>query len=480
MLYSAVRNQIRQKNIPITHIEALTHMTDHNNEVKHHAVWGSLIRLGTLADSVLQATDNASDDDRISIARLKAILEFTGKRLESSSPLLISINTLDLIASAANTASTQLENITTTEATLSPEQRRESVRLATQSMDGILPTVGSITTHINSDELGTIRSSSSLIALEMGSQLDRLRDAADAGIANLSQLIKTARNELESLEQRVDSIAENANRIEQQVQQANDAHATECGKLINSIKEDTNSWRTNRDIEASNMAARYDDEYIKTKASLEENVRSIREAEAAKCAEHLDAITKHRKEVEQLVGVIGNLGLTSGFQKEANYARNQSIFWHAATVLSMLFLIGIGLSSALNHPTTGRLPTADATSQNTNPTIDAYAVDWYWLGSRVVLAVVVGVLSKYSATQADRYLSIQRGNRKLELELAALGPYLEPLPEDKRQEFRLMLGKRTFGRQEPTGRASARVRLRSWILSPTKMSGASSKNCYLS
>lgn len=42
----------------------------------------------------------------------------------------------------------------------------------------------------------------------------------------------------------------------------------------------------------------------------------------------------------------------------------------------------------------------------------------------------------------------ERRNRKLALELEAIGPYLAPLPEERQLEFRLALGDRTFGRED--------------------------------
>ena len=60
----------------------------------------------------------------------------------------------------------------------------------------------------------------------------------------------------------------------------------------------------------------------------------------------------------------------------------------------------------------------------------------------------MGLFAAYSASQADRYMEAERRNRKLALELEAVGPYLAPLPEDRQQEFRLALGDRTFGREE--------------------------------
>jgi hypothetical protein len=41
-----------------------------------------------------------------------------------------------------------------------------------------------------------------------------------------------------------------------------------------------------------------------------------------------------------------------------------------------------------------------------------------------------------------------RRNRKMALELEAIGPYLAPLPQEKQDQFRIELGERSFGREE--------------------------------
>jgi hypothetical protein len=142
----------------------------------------------------------------------------------------------------------------------------------------------------------------------------------------------------------------------------------------------------------------------------------------------LKDIEDHKSSVEKLVGVIGNLGVTSGHLRTANYARGATWFWHVVTVAALIALILFGYYVLL-------------------PTING-SVTWESLASRVLLTLTFGVLAAYSARQADKYLDIERRNRKLALELEALGPYLAPLPREKQDEFRLKVGELSFGREE--------------------------------
>jgi len=81
--------------------------------------------------------------------------------------------------------------------------------------------------------------------------------------------------------------------------------------------------------------------------------------------------------------------------------------------------------------------------------------NWEGFAGRVFVSLTVGVLAAYAAAQADKHIQVERQNRKLALELEAIGPYLAPLPLEKQEEFRLEMGNRSFGRDEIGHRGKA-------------------------
>src|SRR5450432_2620541 len=48
----------------------------------------------------------------------------------------------------------------------------------------------------------------------------------------------------------------------------------------------------------------------------------------------------------------------------------------------------------------------------------------------------------------NKYYKIERRNRKMALELEAIGAFLGPLPEEDKQKFRHTIGDRSFGRDD--------------------------------
>lgn len=72
------------------------------------------------------------------------------------------------------------------------------------------------------------------------------------------------------------------------------------------------------------------------------------------------------------------------------------------------------------------------------------------LVGRALLTTAIGFAAAYAARQGDKAAQTETFNRGMALELAALGPFLEPLGEEKRSEFRLKVGDRTFGQAHGT------------------------------
>src|SRR5439155_12412562 len=139
----------------------------------------------------------------------------------------------------------------------------------------------------------------------------------------------------------------------------------------------------------------------------------------------LDEIEKHKTQVEKLVGVIGNLGVTSGYQKTANQARRHVAVWQVMVVTA---LISIAFSAYREI-----LPLLES------------GFTWEGFATRVVLFLPIGLLAAYAISQADKYQQVERRSRKLALDLEAIGPYLASLPPEKQEEFKLKIGDRSFG-----------------------------------
>jgi hypothetical protein len=144
----------------------------------------------------------------------------------------------------------------------------------------------------------------------------------------------------------------------------------------------------------------------------------------------LSDIQKKREDVEKLVGVIGNLGVTSGYLRNANSARLAMLIWQGVTVASLIALVVVAYIT---------LSVLDLKDGHYN---------WEAFAGRVLLLASLGVLAAYGGSQADKQFIEEKRNRKLALELEAIGPYLAPLPEEEQNRFRVKVGELSFGQDD--------------------------------
>jgi hypothetical protein len=132
------------------------------------------------------------------------------------------------------------------------------------------------------------------------------------------------------------------------------------------------------------------------------------------------------------VGVVGNLAVTSGYLKTANLSRRLMWVWQLATVSTLVTLVIVAMEYFL------------PASQG------AAAVSWQAYGTRVLIAVALGILAAYCAAQGEKAASAEKRNRRMALELEAIGPFLDPLSDEEKSKFRIQLGERSFGHDPDT------------------------------
>jgi hypothetical protein len=196
---------------------------------------------------------------------------------------------------------------------------------------------------------------------------------------------------------------------------------TEAQKRLGDVITDYTKRLTDQDSEFTKQRSAF-------VATATEKLSALHEDYDKKAKVILDEVNKHRSDVEKLVGVIGSLGVTSGYQTTANRARTSMWIWQSITVAAMCGLIYFAYHAFL-------------------PSVQG-EFKWESFAARVFLTITVGVLAAYAGAQADRFFHIEKSNRKLALELAAIDPFIALLPQDEQYKFKLEIGRRSFAQDE--------------------------------
>lgn len=130
-------------------------------------------------------------------------------------------------------------------------------------------------------------------------------------------------------------------------------------------------------------------------------------------------------ESKKLVNIIGNVGATGNYQIIADYHKGQANLWRWIALFFMVLLTGL-LIYTIYHVT--------GTSFNWQVTI-----------VRIVAFSVLLYPATYAARESSKHRRLENLNRKSELDIASINPFIEILPEEKKQAIKERMVEKFFG-----------------------------------
>ncbi len=407
-------------------------MSQWQSQIREHQIWQHLQILGSSVDQAASRDDiDAASLDLLE--RIRAVVAFTGKRLAGMDPALVAIQPLDALSGQLQPAIAELQ------AFVSDGQVAHLTNVSAAASESLIQ-LARLPATVVSDDLTALSEAAAGYRSSMEGIVERSkRSVADvtAEADGLSQKLTELGVEVSGQKSIVTSLTSD---FQGQFSLAQEGRAREFTEQQGARQKEFGESQTSRQTRFDELHAAFgqrlndqDAEFARQRDALhleaKERLTKLDSDYQVSAKTILDAIQEHRTDVEKLVGVIGNLAVTSGYHKAAESAKKSMWLWQGFTLLAFAIVIGFAVFAFL-------------------PALQG-DFSWERFAGRVVLTITVGLFAAYSAAQADRYMESERRNRKLALELEAIGPYLAPLPEERQQEFRLALGDRTFGRDEP-------------------------------
>lgn len=140
-----------------------------------------------------------------------------------------------------------------------------------------------------------------------------------------------------------------------------------------------------------------------------------------------------RDEAAQLVGVVAGTATAGGYMKVADEEHRAANSWRMVAVGSVIAVVGIGIWTLA---AIGGAPD----------------VGWGPVAAKLLISGPFGVLAAYAGRQSAGHRNTERHARHVQLQLAALGPYVELLSEEEAAKVRAELASHVFGPPpHPTG-----------------------------
>lgn len=381
-------------------------MSQWDERIQTHPVWQRLDALGPALDQAMGKEDVqvvALED----LARAKAVLTFAGKRLAGAEKQLLTSGPLDNISAHLQSATNELQAFVSS-------GNGTHIANANAYMDSVLTQVAQLNLPLSPHDVASLLSAAEGYRSVMEGSVRSVESAA----AQTKATIEGLRTKADELTAAVGTERQNlSNLLSQQQSQFSAAQEQRSQKFA-----DTEAAHEKRLDEGSAALAAF---LNAAKTDHEKKLLELSEGFGQKAQGLVEAIEERKRRVEKLVGIIGNEGVTAGYQKAAGEARFTVRVWQAITLAAMAFISIVAYKAFL-------------------PVVTG-AFTWPGFAGKAFLCLTVGVLAAYGAKQADKYQDNERRNRKLALELEAVGPFIEPLSPEKQEAFRMFLAERSFG-----------------------------------
>lgn len=132
-------------------------------------------------------------------------------------------------------------------------------------------------------------------------------------------------------------------------------------------------------------------------------------------------------EANKIVNIVGNVGVTGNYQNIANEHKKSADNFRLIALAFMIIMSGLLIWSIIE--------------------LSHGEFNLYKSLVRILAAAVLTYPAIYAARESSKHRKLETQNRKLELELASIGPFIELLNEDKKHIIKEELVKKYFGNQ---------------------------------
>lgn len=401
--------------------------TAHEKKITQHATYVSLVNiLHSIAeiDSV-----ELSTEQRQLLGRINSTFVFLKDSLDKVDPWLISNTTLSSMHQPLIQIATELNNFKTY------KNNQYLTNITNNHIERLLVFLPQVLVTKTPEDIKSLKASVISFRKSIGQHLSKVeKDAIETSktLKINSKKLSELTVSIEGQISRVDSIILD---IEEQFRQAQSQRNKEFVDFQKVAEKDFKGIATeNKELlehllsEQKSAFESLNEKFEEQMKTQEESFDTLTENLTNKLESELVEIKQMNKEAEKIVGIISMKGLAHGYQKIANEESKRAFWWSLGSIGSMIAVIVFGVLFILMHEDT---------------------FDWTTLTSRIVLTGIGLTLFTYCAKQASIHRNEERRNRKIELELASLDPYLKDLDTQKQKEVKQQLVGKYFGVELP-------------------------------
>jgi hypothetical protein len=260
----------------------------------------------------------------------------------------------------------------------------------------------------------------------------QVRDAAANYQRSVQQRLRALDEDFEDAQTRIKAVAASAEEERQAVVTRVDEVGTSFESKVSQLEHEIAAEQTKVEqittSQAENFRTAQNERDAVFKAATEEGRASFQQM-LDQARQEVDGrvgeVRRMEKQTADLVGAIGLAGTAKSYGDEVKEQRAAADLWRWMTVgLTALAAVGVVVVAlTLGH----------------NPR-------WEEFVGKLTASLIFGGLATYTARQSARHREREKRARDFQLELTAFSPFIEPLSDEQKEEERVVMTRKTFGK----------------------------------
>jgi DNA repair exonuclease SbcCD ATPase subunit len=251
-------------------------------------------------------------------------------------------------------------------------------------------------------------------------------------IANFEKITKEKYDQLETenkeLKEQFDALSKKLKETDEALENVNktlEEKELKIKDLNESFQKEFDRIKTSETQKYKQDREAFRVDFDKFKETLAEEVKKLKSEINTGTDQIIKDLEAKLEEAKKIVGVVSDKAVTGNYQKVANSHKTTADVFRVIAIILMICLSGILIYTIW-----------DISGEN---------FDWTKSLIRILAAAALSYPATYAARESSKHRKLEVLNRKAELELTAINPFIELLPETQKQTIKEKLVEKYFG-----------------------------------
>ena len=385
-------------------------MSRWNDQFQTHAfrtTWNSLKAL--LADDELEKNDNEAAVKEI--ARILKVVKYVDSVMDQIDPELMPIPLFDTLNQHATNCVTQLN-------TFKSNQAIGHLHNVNSYVDSIIAIFSQTPFMLSGQQKGALSKAASAYSEVLDQHLSRLNEAVEDEIGGIKESVATIQTTIIENDKSLATLKEQLQTVSQTIQK-------QTAEFNTQFQASEKARVEKYDAALAKFEKRIDDEVVRLGTKADAEFEKL----ATKAGTTLEVLGKFHDDAAKVFGVVVNTLQAGAYSSYANEEKKTAniLRWSAITlmILGVAILVVPEITKFIDD------------SKN-------YALDWHITLGRIPFSIILFVPAFYLARESNKHRNTEVLNRRRELILSTIDPYLALLPEEKAQQIKMDIAKGIF------------------------------------